>query len=92
LVEGILSFHLIPINTTSFHQELPFRRFIVIMSSPEPEPEEKRDGIISAQHVSDAGGEVDPGGTEPTEISDELDKRITRKLDRRLMPWLFGLW
>ncbi|KAF2112012.1 major facilitator superfamily domain-containing protein [Lophiotrema nucula] len=27
-----------------------------------------------------------------TEIPAELDKRITRKLDIRLMPWLFGMW
>lgn len=26
------------------------------------------------------------------DISADLETRITRKLDRRLMPWLFGLW
>jgi MFS family permease len=30
----------------------------------------------------DSIGEIDPA----------LDKRITRKLDKHIMPWLFGLW
>lgn len=30
--------------------------------------------------------------TDPVDIPIDLDKRITRKLDKRLMPWLFGLW
>jgi hypothetical protein len=29
---------------------------------------------------------------ENTEIPADLDKRITRKLDTRIVPWLFGLW
>jgi len=27
-----------------------------------------------------------------TQISPELDKRITKKFDRHIVPWLFGLW
>jgi hypothetical protein len=29
---------------------------------------------------------------DPADIPADLEKRITRKLDKRLMPWLFGLW
>lgn len=25
-------------------------------------------------------------------VDEELDKRITRKFDRHVVPWLFGLW
>lgn len=27
-----------------------------------------------------------------TELDPELDKRITRKFDTHVVPWLFGLW
>lgn len=42
-------------------------------------------------HIPDVEKTV-PTWNDTAEIPAELDKRITRKLDRRLMPWLFGLW
>ena len=30
--------------------------------------------------------------SEPIEISQALDRRITRKFDLHIVPWLFGLW
>jgi hypothetical protein len=27
-----------------------------------------------------------------TEIDPQLDKRLNKKLDRHIMPWLFGIW
>ncbi|KAF2676750.1 MFS general substrate transporter [Lentithecium fluviatile CBS 122367] len=57
------------------------------MSSPDP----KKDGTPSIQHISDVEKEKSTYA-EPIDIPADLDKRITRKLDIRLMPWLFGLW
>jgi len=63
--------------------------------------EEKKDGTLSPQHISDVEedkttvADIEEDKTtfsEPIDISPALDKRITRKLDIRLMPWLFGLW
>lgn len=36
--------------------------------------------------------QVNTAWDDSTEIPADLDKRITRKLDKRIMPWLFGLW
>ena len=42
-------------------------------------------------HTADVQ-EANSTWTDPVDIPAELDKRITRKLDNRLIPWLFGLW
>ncbi|KAL1608361.1 hypothetical protein SLS60_003302 [Paraconiothyrium brasiliense] len=42
-------------------------------------------------HIPDAE-KVHSTWNGPAEIPADLEKGITRKLDRRLMPWLFGLW
>lgn len=53
--------------------------------------EKNKDRISSPRHDSDIE-KVSSPLTSPVEIPAELDKRITRKLDIHLMPWLFGLW
>ncbi|KAF1957524.1 MFS general substrate transporter, partial [Byssothecium circinans] len=53
--------------------------------------DEKKENIPRTRRVSDIE-KVNSTLTEPVSIPAELDKRITRKLDIRLMPWLFGLW
>jgi MFS family permease len=66
-----------------------------------PTLDEKKDEAPSLQHISDVeenkttAADVEAEKStyeEPDDISPALDKRITRKLDIRLMPWLFGLW
>jgi sugar phosphate permease len=54
-------------------------------------PGEKKDDSASARHIS----EIETKGTMLTNTIDipvELDRCITRKLDWRLMPTLFGFW
>lgn len=60
------------------------------MPSPDSIPDtDKEAGSTSAiQHI-DLANTTKP---ETTEISAALEARVTHKLDRRLMPWLFGLW
>lgn len=42
-------------------------------------------------HIPDIDN-ADSTWEDPADIPAELDRRITRKLDKQLMPWLFGLW
>ena len=63
------------------------------MSGQPGQPGEKKDqrrprGRFHAPDIEQANTAWD----DTVEISAELDKRITRKLDKHLMPWLFGLW
>ncbi|OAG05531.1 MFS general substrate transporter [Paraphaeosphaeria sporulosa] len=59
------------------------------MSSPEKV--EKGGESPERVHIPDVE-KTDSTWNDPADIPVELDKRITRKLDKRLMPWLFGLW
>ncbi|KAF2446267.1 MFS general substrate transporter [Karstenula rhodostoma CBS 690.94] len=52
---------------------------------------EKGEESLKRVHIPEIE-KTDPTWNDPADIPAELDKRITRKLDRRLMPWLFGLW
>lgn len=53
--------------------------------------DEKKDESPSRTQIADIET-VNSTWTDLVDIPPELDRRITRKLDRRLMPWLFGLW
>ena len=50
-------------------------------------PESQKDGKLDMDHVETAKPEANN-----YEISDELDRHITRKFDTHVVPWLFGLW
>jgi hypothetical protein len=55
---------------------------------------EKIDGSIESPeivHVPDTE-KIQSTWIDPADIPADLEQRITRKLDKRLMPWLFGLW
>ncbi|KAF2181650.1 MFS general substrate transporter [Zopfia rhizophila CBS 207.26] len=54
-------------------------------------PNEKKERDISPIHAPDIE-QANTTWDDTVEIPAELDKRITRKLDKHLMPWLFGLW
>ncbi|KAF2738575.1 MFS general substrate transporter [Polyplosphaeria fusca] len=58
--------------------------------SPSNEEKVERDASPPAR-IHDIE-KVDTTWDSSAEIPADLDRRITRKLDVRLMPWLFGLW
>lgn len=74
----------------SNHQYL-FISFLRHDNSTMSSAEEKKDESPSRVHIADVE-KVSTAWNEPIDIPPELDKRITRKLDIRIMPWLFGLW
>jgi len=49
--------------------------------------DEKVDEHQHSQHLE----KINPGWDDLV-IDPELDKRLTRKFDRHVVPWLFGLW
>ncbi|KAJ4353978.1 uncharacterized protein N0V89_005710 [Didymosphaeria variabile] len=59
------------------------------MSSPEKV--DKGGDSPNKVHIPDVE-KVNSTWNDPADIPADLEKRITRKLDKRLMPWLFGLW
>ncbi|KAJ4302852.1 hypothetical protein N0V90_001743 [Kalmusia sp. IMI 367209] len=60
------------------------------MSSSEKVPT-KDEGSPDRVHIPDVE-KINSTWSDPADIPADVEKRITRKLDRRLMPWLFGLW
>lgn len=56
----------------------------------------KAEELPTTVHIPDVDKtdveKTDSAWNDPADIPPELDRRITRKLDKRLMPWLFGLW
>ena len=51
-------------------------------------PNLAKDEKTSADHLE----KVNTTWDDSNAIDPELDKRITRKFDTRVVPWLFGLW
>ena len=45
---------------------------------------DEKPGVAELEKYDTAGDEI--------HIDPEVDKRITQKFDRRVVPWLFGLW
>jgi MFS family permease len=56
--------------------------------------EETDQDIAPVEHISSNTNleKAETSNTELNEVPAELEKRITRQLDIRIMPWLFGLW
>ena len=50
-------------------------------------PDEKFDDSYVEKQIDGLGDAVTP-----FEIDPVLDKRVTRKFDRHIIPWLFGIW
>lgn len=55
----------------------------------------EKSGLGADGRVEYFDAELDKTNTtwdDSTELDPELDRRITRKFDTHVVPWLFGLW
>lgn len=53
------------------------------VDEPVVDLERKESGVVQLEDKTTA---------EPQPIDPELEKRINRKFDVRVLPWLFGIW
>ncbi|KAK7190225.1 hypothetical protein PSPO01_03946 [Paraphaeosphaeria sporulosa] len=88
IVRNLLQLRPIYGLTTQVSSTLKYYHYSAMSS---PEKVEKGGESPERVHIPDVE-KTDSTWNDPADIPVELDKRITRKLDKRLMPWLFGLW
>jgi len=71
--------------------DIPHASTILIADKPvNYMPDMSDDKVASFAHFDHVEGEGK--GYAEAHIDPALDERITRKFDRRIVPWLFGLW
>jgi MFS family permease len=63
------------------------------VSTPPRDPAQRDDAAVMATKEKDGMVTGTPAhNVEVQDIDPALDRQITRKLDRHLLPWLFGIW